>query len=109
MEEIRGKACACKDAACVEAALQEMSGIKPPGDERRAQRLAAEILSCVAKVGAMEPEAVETEDGAGDGDGDGEKAEPKPEAAGSGSGSAATPSAATPSAATPSAATKTKK
>ena len=107
MEEIRGKACACKDAACVEAALQEMSGIKPPGDERRAQRLAAEILSCVAKVGAMEPEAVETEDGAGDGDG--EKAEPKPEAAGSGSGSAATPSAATPSAATPSAATKTKK
>lgn len=67
MTEVRNKVCACKDAACVEAALARMPA-KSPRDEHRAQQVAREILTCVAQVGATPaPEAGQADevDGAG--------------------------------------------
>lgn len=70
MTEVRSTVCACKDAACVEAALARMPA-KSPRDEQRAQQVAREILACVAQVGATPaPEAGQADqadeaDGAG--------------------------------------------
>lgn len=63
MTEVRSTVCACKDAACVEAALARMPA-KSPRDEQRAQQVAREILACVAQVGATPaPEAGQAEAG----------------------------------------------
>lgn len=55
MEKVRASVCVCKDAACVEAALKELPATGPK-QERAAQRLASEIMHCVARVGEMTPE-----------------------------------------------------
>lgn len=73
LENVRAEVCRCQDAACVNAALARMPTAGPKR-EHAAQRLAAEILDCVAKVGqqpaledlpptsAPEPEPAEPED-----------------------------------------------
>jgi hypothetical protein len=55
IHRVREAACRCQDIACVEAALAQMpdGGPKRERDRRQAQRLAAEILSCVARVGEL--------------------------------------------------------
>lgn len=58
MEKVRASVCVCKDAACVEAALKELPATGPK-QERAAQRLASEIMHCVARVGEMTPEEPE--------------------------------------------------
>jgi hypothetical protein len=60
MTEVRDAVCKCQDAACVEMALAKMPGA-PPRQEQRAQRLAREIMECVAQVGAMEPTPADRE------------------------------------------------
>jgi hypothetical protein len=57
MEKVRGAVCVCKDAACVEAALKELPAVGPR-QQRQAQRLASEIMFCIAKVGELEPPPV---------------------------------------------------
>ncbi len=58
MEKVRASVCICKDAGCVEAALKELPATGPK-QERAAQRLASEIMHCVARVGEMTPKAAE--------------------------------------------------
>lgn len=71
LERVRAEVCRCKDAACVDAALARMP-TGGPRDKRAGQKVAAEILGCVAKVGELEP-APEVEEPRAD-------AEPKAEA-----------------------------
>lgn len=54
LENVRAEVCRCQDAACVNAALARMPTAGPKR-EHAAQRLAAEILDCVAKVGQQPP------------------------------------------------------
>lgn len=54
LENVRAEVCRCEDAACVNSALARMPTAGPKR-ERAAQRVAAEILDCVAKVGQQAP------------------------------------------------------
>jgi hypothetical protein len=58
MQRAREIACQCKDAACVNAALAQLPSAGPK-NKARAQRLAAEILQCLAEVGDLAPEAID--------------------------------------------------
>lgn len=58
LTEARDAACRCKDQACVAAALAKVPA-DPPREARRAQRLAHEIMDCVAKVGLAEEAPLE--------------------------------------------------
>lgn len=55
LENVRAEVCRCKDAACVNSALARMPTAGPKR-ERAAQRVAADILDCVAKVGLQPAE-----------------------------------------------------
>lgn len=62
LENVRTEVCRCQDAACVNAALARLPTAGPKR-ERAAQRVAAEILECVAKVGQQPPEPDSAEAG----------------------------------------------
>lgn len=54
LERVHEEVCRCQDAACVHAALARMPAAGPR-NRRAGQRLAAEILRCVARVGESPP------------------------------------------------------
>lgn len=88
MTQVRDEVCKCLDAACVDAALAKLPA-RGPRAERSAQRVAQEIVRCVANVAEIDPAGTEDSSddsasaagsGAAGSGGSGEQAPPAPTA-----------------------------